>query len=84
EAWRMAAFCSERLNQTERAWEQANFALAVGKNMAPEIRAQSTLGFVGQAMLRLKSNPQMQKDINATFSELLSSDWLEKLEGAAA
>lgn len=84
EAWRMAAFCSERLNQTERAWEQANFALAVGKDMAPEVRAQSTLGFVGQAMLRLKSNPQIQKDINATFSELLSSDWLEKLEGAAA
>lgn len=84
EAWRMAAFCSERLNQTARAWEQASCALEIGKNMAPDMREQSTLGFVGQAMLRLNAKPQVQKDIKLIFSELLSSDWLQKLEGAAA
>jgi hypothetical protein len=84
EAWRMAAFVSERLNQTTPAWQFATQALDVGKKMADEERAQSTLGFVGQAMLRLSANQQTKNDINTTFSELLGADWLKNVEGTAA
>lgn len=77
----MAAFSAERLKQTARAWQFAIQAVTVGKAMTAETRQQSTLGFVGQAMRRL--NGAQQDEINSTFSELLGSDWLQKLEGAA-
>ncbi|MFO1367347.1 MAG: hypothetical protein U1F46_00010 [Marinagarivorans sp.] len=82
EAWRMAAFSCERLKQPARAWQLALSALEVGKKMPAETREQSTLGFVGQAMLRLK--PAAQNEIQHNFAELLGPDWLKKLEGAAA
>jgi hypothetical protein len=84
EAWRMAAFVAERLNQTAPAWQFATHALDVGRKMADEERAQSTLGFVGQAMLRLSANQQTKNDINTTFSELLGAEWLKNVEGTAA
>ena len=43
--------------------------------MPAEIRQQSTLGFVGQAMLRLKSTAQ--NEIQHNFAELLGPDWLK-------
>lgn len=84
EAWRMAAFVSERLNQTTAAWQFATAALEIGKKMAEEERQHTTLGFVGQAMLRLSNNQQAKNEINTVFSELLGNDWLKTLESAVA
>ncbi len=80
EGWRMASFSMERLKEKQSAWEYAMKALEAGRKMDPEARVQSTLPFVGQALLRLSPNGEIDKQIKLSFAELLGPDWLENLE----
>jgi hypothetical protein len=84
EAWRMASLCMERSKRTDVAWQFANQALAVGRTMKQEEREQTTLGFVGQAMLRISPNAQVKSEVKNTFDQLLGEGWLEQMESAAA
>lgn len=80
EGWRMASFSMERLKEKQPAWEYAMKALDAGRKMDQERRSQSTLPFVGQALLRLSPNGEIDKQIKSSFAELLGADWLENLE----
>ena len=80
EGWRMASFSMERLKEKQPAWDYAMKALEAGRKMDQEARAQSTLPFVGQALLRLSPNGDVDKQIKLRFAELLGADWLENLE----
>ncbi len=84
EAWRMASFCMERLDDRQQAWQLGNKAFAIGKKMEPEQRAQSTLPFVGQALLRISPNQQVKAEVQNVFTQWLGDDWLSKLESAVA
>lgn len=84
EAWRMASFSLERLDNKREAWDFANQAFDVGRDMSQEEREQSTLGFVGQALLRLSPNQQVKNEVDAVFKRWLGDDWLHKLESATA
>lgn len=80
EGWRMASFSMERLKEKQSAWSFAMKALEAGRKMEPEQRSQSTLPFVGQALLRLSPNSEVDNQIKFNFAELLGADWLENLE----
>lgn len=80
EAWRMASFSLEREGNSKHAWHYANEAFKVGREMSQEQREQSTLPFVGQALLRISPNAQVHKEVKAAFNQWLGEDWLEQLE----
>lgn len=84
EAWRMASLSMERHKQTDIAWQFANQAFNVGRSMKPEEREQSTLAFVGQAMLRLSPNGQVKSEVKNAFDRLLGEGWLKQVEAATA
>jgi hypothetical protein len=80
EGWRMASFSMERLKEKQSAWTYAMKALEAGRKMDQQQRSQSTLPFVGQALLRLSPNGEIDKQIKSSFAELLGADWLKNLE----
>jgi tetratricopeptide (TPR) repeat protein len=80
ESWRMASFSMERLKQKNPAWDFAIKAVEAGRKMEKEQRAQSTLPFLGQALLRLSPNSEIDKQIKRNFAELLGEDWLRNLD----
>lgn len=80
EGWRMASFSMERLKEKKLAWDYAMKAVEAGRKMDEGQRAQSTLPFLGQALLRLSPNGDVDKQIKLTFNELLGDDWLENIE----
>lgn len=84
EAWRMASLSMERHKQTDIAWQLANKAFTVGKGMKPEEREQSTLAFVGQAMLRISPNGQVKSEVKNAFDRMLGEGWLKQVEAATA
>lgn len=84
EAWRMASFSQERLNNKHEAWNFANQAFNIGREMTQEERELSTLAFVGQALLRVSPNQHVKNEVNALFKHWLGGDWLQKLESATA
>jgi tetratricopeptide (TPR) repeat protein len=53
ENWRMAAYCHEQNAEWEKAWACGEKALAAGERIAPDLRANTTLPFAGQGLLRL-------------------------------
>jgi hypothetical protein len=84
EAWRMASLSMERHKQNDPAWQFANKALEVGRKMKPEEREQSSLGFVGQAMLRISPNNAVKSEVKNAFAQLLGENWLENMESPVA
>lgn len=80
EGWRMASLSMENQKQKETAWQYASQALTVGREMQPETRQQSTLAFVGQAMLRLSPNSQVKSEVKNAFDRLLGEEWLTQVE----
>ena len=82
EAWRMASLSMERHKQKDAAWQYANQAYAVGREMTPEEREQSTLAFVGQAMLRISPNGQVKSEVKNAFDRMLGEEWLKQVEAA--
>lgn len=82
EAWRMASLSMERNKQNDIAWQYATQALAIGREMKPEVRTQSTLAFVGQAMLRISPNGQVKSEVKNAFDRMLGEEWLQQVEAA--
>ena len=83
EGWRMASFCMERAGYKKAAWDYGMKALEAGSNMDEQQRAQSTLPFLGQALLRISPNGDIDQHINQRFNELLGEGWLEHAEAMA-
>jgi hypothetical protein len=80
EGWRMASLSMENHKQKEMAWQYASEALVVGREMSAETCQQSTLAFVGQAMLRLSPNSQVKSEVKNAFDQLLGKEWLAQVE----
>lgn len=80
EGWRMASFCLERAKQLDLAWDFALKGLAVGDAMPEDMRANSTLPFLGQSLLRISPNQSVDLKIRERFDRLLGPDWLQKVE----
>ncbi|MET0355845.1 MAG: hypothetical protein ABW044_03650 [Cellvibrio sp.] len=83
EGWRMASFCMERANVSKIAWEYGIKALEAGDKMNEQGREQSTLPFLGQALLRISPSGEVNQHIKQRFNELLGEGWLKRAEAAA-
>lgn len=79
EAWRMGSFCYERAGQKREAWTLATRALELGRAMEPDERHQTTLPFVGQAMIRMSPDKHVERDVDQTMKELIGEDWQQDL-----
>jgi hypothetical protein len=53
EAWRMAGYCHEHGHRMQHAWDCNCAALDAAEDLDEQIRANSTLPYVGQALIRL-------------------------------
>lgn len=53
EAWRMAGYCHEKDSRAQIAWDCNLAALDAAENLDEQIRTNSTLPYVGQALIRL-------------------------------
>lgn len=80
EGWRMTSFCMERANYTKAAWDYGLKALEAGSKMDEQQRTQSTLPFLGQALLRISPNGDIDHHIKHRFDDLLGEGWLKKIE----
>ncbi len=82
EAWRMGSFCLERASQNQSAWAFGKNALTVGRQMDAEQRQQSTLPFVGQALMRMSPDKSVAHEVDGAMIDLLGDDWKEPLRQA--
>lgn len=92
ESWRMAATCHELAKQYEYAAYYGLKALAAGEQLKEEQRAQSTLAYVGELLLRLieaekKSRGQFKLpeampdkgELHEKMEALLGPDWRDQV-----
>lgn len=84
EAWRMGSFCLEQNNDLKHAWDFSENALKVGYLMDEEQRAQSSLPFVGQALIRMSPNGQVTSDVDNALGDMIGSDWQQVLKEATS
>jgi len=80
EAWRMVGHCNEQLKKWPDAYEAYRHALDVAGELAPEIRANSTLPYTGAALLRihdyeLGSKPKQRQEIEEKMVAWVGPDW---------
>ncbi len=85
ESWRMASHCHEAAKQVEPSWRCGNRALDAAAKMEPDVRANSTLPFVGQALLRIagRGNREHVDQVRSRMQQLAGADWEKKLEAAS-
>jgi hypothetical protein len=86
ESWRMSAHCHEQAGDRARAWEYGLRALDAGKAIPAENRAQTTLPFVAEGLLRVAApESDDSKLVEGRLAELLgTSDWRALLAAAVA
>lgn len=53
ECWRMAAYCHELTSAADASWRCGVEGLKVAQRMDDETRRSSTLGYLGEGMMRL-------------------------------
>ncbi len=84
ESWRMASYCREQAGDMPRAWESGVRALDAAEALPPENRAQSTLPFVGEGLLRVAErgagDPQF---VEHRLTQLLGTSQWRALVAAA-
>ena len=83
DSWRMASFCMERNKDQKQAWRYAKNSLDISRKMDAQQRSQSTLPFLGQAMIRLSPTTEVRDQVKLTFAELLNDDWLDQVQQVA-
>lgn len=84
EAWRMGSFCLERAGQQQQAWVHGKQALAVGRTMEVEQRLQSTLPFVGQALMRMSPDTAVANEVDGVMIDLIGENWQQTLKEASS
>jgi tetratricopeptide (TPR) repeat protein len=80
---RMAAYCQETTEQYDRSWQSGLLAIQAAEKMEVDLRANSTLPYVGQGLLRvavLREDSKGAKMIEQRMVELIGPDWQAKLE----
>lgn len=85
ESLRMAAYCREVTKDYEGAWTLGGKALKAGDKLAPDMKANCTLPYVGQALTRV--NNKARKTDGASLKKYLDKTigegWEKKIERAA-
>jgi tetratricopeptide (TPR) repeat protein len=82
EALRLTGFCLEGLGQGQKALEKYYEAVDLSEKWTLEIRQNSTLPFVGQAMMNICHNFAMKREFHAILTRLnglLGEGWDKKL-----
>jgi len=83
ENWRMAAYCQEKLEQIDRSWDAGQLAIQAAEKMDDDLRANSTLPYVGQGLLRIAEKRDDSKGaemVEQRMVALIGPDWKAKLE----
>lgn len=78
ECWRMAAYCHERARAHDAAWQCGVKGLEVGQRMDDETRRSSTLGYLGEGLLRLTRTWKYREHgeaISRRLEKLLGPHW---------
>jgi hypothetical protein len=86
ECWRMAEYCHENLKEFPEAWSCGCAALESAKLLDEEMRLNTTVPYVGQAMLRITKHRQyrdQEQAVRQRMVELVGEDWEDKLEKGA-
>jgi tetratricopeptide (TPR) repeat protein len=87
EAMRMCGYCQERLGRRQDALKTYAEAVRFAEKLDAEVRKNTTLAFVGQAMLDIYQALAMKQEYHATqhkMTALLGEDWQNSLPKAAA
>jgi ATP phosphoribosyltransferase regulatory subunit HisZ len=82
EAWRMMGACLEHSKAYREAWECNQNALDAGEQLDSTLRPNTTLPYVGQALLRL--SPQLGKHeedepLRRRMAALCGADWEKRI-----
>lgn len=78
EGRRMAAYCQEQAGQPDAAWHHLGMAIKAANRIDPGMRANSTLPFAAQALLRLTTQSRFagyRGVVEGRLAELLGPDW---------
>lgn len=78
EAWRMAGFCHERLNEPEAALESYRNAFEAGAQLDEESRTYSTLPYAAEALIRLLNARFAQSEaaaVEVQMQEAYGANW---------
>ena len=78
ECWRMASYCHELARAHDDSWRCALEGLKVARRMDDETRRTSTLGYLGQGMLRLTKTWKYREHgpaIQQQLEKLLGPRW---------
>lgn len=81
ENWRMAAYCHEQAGNADKAWACGEKALAAAEKLPPDLRANTTLPFAGQGLLRLtakKPYSDRRSDLTKRMNNLAGPGWEER------
>lgn len=81
EAWRMAGFCYQLIHDVQNAWDCYWEAQEIAPKLDEALRSNSTLPFVGQALLELAPKVEQEEMISLIRNRmeyLVGSDWAEK------
>ncbi|MCY1016434.1 hypothetical protein [Pyxidicoccus sp. MSG2] len=70
ECWRMAAYCHELSRVHDASWRCGVEGLKVGQRMDEETRRSSTLGYLGEGMLRLTRTWQYREHAQPLLQQL--------------
>jgi hypothetical protein len=82
ESWRMAAYCHEAAKQLDPAWKCGYKALDAGALLEDKIRPNSTLPYVGQALMRLTGQrpyADKAKEVQQRMTALVGPEWEKKI-----
>ncbi len=82
EGWRMAAYSHEMAKQVEPAWRCGELALASAAHLDEAGRANSTLPYVGQGLLRLAHHRAFSSkadSVRRRMADLAGPDWEKKV-----
>ena len=91
ESWRMAAYCHEQCKEIEASFRCGSLALDTAERLDPQIRANSTLPYVGQGLLRVlepkgrifrrmtRESETRARQVHARMVRLAGPDWEKKL-----
>lgn len=75
DCWRMVSFCQERQKLKTEAWESALNALDAAAAVEPEIRSNSTLPYVGDALMRLAPSAEEMSRTDTLLRSYLGDEW---------
>jgi hypothetical protein len=84
---RMAAYCQEITEHFDLSWHSGMLAIQAAEKMEHDVRVNSTLPYLGQAMFRvaeLRKDSKGKETIEQRMIELMGTDWHADLETGEA